>query len=240
MTFLILRHIDPRHHVLVVEQEACQRLRQFCLADAGSTHEQERADRALLVGKSCAVAAHCIGHCANSFILADDTLVQLAFHAQQLVFFAFQHTFDGDAGPLGHHLGNVFRRNGLGDKRFFDGLGLGGELVDALLGVAHLAVANLRHLAVVAAPFGRCRLLPQVFHLLTGPLQAPQDILLLTPALHQHIALALELLQLGLQLFKLDGYAFALNRFTLNFFLPYCAVQLVYRLRHRIHLQPQL
>ena len=41
MTLLILAHVYARHHILVIEEEFCQRLRKLGLSHAGSTHEKE-------------------------------------------------------------------------------------------------------------------------------------------------------------------------------------------------------
>ena len=49
VTLLILAHIDTRHHILIIEEELRQGLGKLCLSYSGSTHEQERSDRPLLV-----------------------------------------------------------------------------------------------------------------------------------------------------------------------------------------------
>ena len=41
MTFLIFAHVDSSHHVLVIEKEFGQCLRQLGLSHTGRTHEQE-------------------------------------------------------------------------------------------------------------------------------------------------------------------------------------------------------
>src|SRR3954466_15338212 len=48
----VLRHVDPHHRLLGVEQELRQRLGQLGLADARGAEEDERADRAVRVGKA--------------------------------------------------------------------------------------------------------------------------------------------------------------------------------------------
>ena len=47
--FLILRHVDANHRVLVVEQERGQRAGELGLADSGRTQEDEAAQRAIRV-----------------------------------------------------------------------------------------------------------------------------------------------------------------------------------------------
>ena len=237
---LVFGHIDTGHHILVVEQEGRQRLGQLRLTHAGGTHEEEGADGALLIGKAGTVAAHGIGHGADGLVLAHDPLVQLAFHPQELFLLAFQHPLHGNARPLGHHFGNVFRGNRLCHKRILDGLGLGGELVNPLLRSGHLAVTDLCHLGVVSVALGRLGLLIKLFQLLAGRLQASQGIFFLVPALHQAFALFLQLFQFGLQLFQFGRYTLALDGFPLNLLLPDGGIELVDGFGHGIHLQTQL
>ena len=50
-----------------------------------------------------------VGHGRDRLVLADDALVQLLFHAQQLGRLALQHRVDRDAGPAGDDRGDVRR-----------------------------------------------------------------------------------------------------------------------------------
>ena len=218
-------------------QELRQGLRQLGLADAGRAHEQERADGPLLVRKARAVAADGVGHGLNGPILTDYPLVQLGLHAQQLLLLALEHPLHGNTRPLRHDLGDVLRSNRLGNNRFLDGGSLRGEVVDGLLRRDHLAVAELRDLAVVARTLGRGRLDLVVLHLLAGRLQPGEDVLLLVPALHQLVALRIQLLQLGFQFLHLQGHALALDGLLLDLLLADGAVQVVDGLRHGVHLQ---
>ena len=52
MAFLVLAHVDTCHHVLVIEKELGQSFGQFRLADAGRSHEKERAYRPLFILKA--------------------------------------------------------------------------------------------------------------------------------------------------------------------------------------------
>ena len=54
---LILRHVDPNHGLLVVEEELGERARQLGLADAGRPEEDEAAERAVRVLQSARVPA---------------------------------------------------------------------------------------------------------------------------------------------------------------------------------------
>ena len=106
-----LAHVDAHHGVVVVEQEVRQRLGQLGLADARGAQEQERADRPVGVLQACPRAAHGVGDGVDRLVLADHPLVQLLFHAQQLVPLAFEHLVDGNAGPARDHRGDVLGRD---------------------------------------------------------------------------------------------------------------------------------
>jgi hypothetical protein len=70
----VLRHVEPHHGVLVVEQERGQRLGQLGLADTGRPKEQERADRPVRVLQAGARAAHGGRDRMHRLGLADDAL----------------------------------------------------------------------------------------------------------------------------------------------------------------------
>ena len=67
-----LRHVDPDHRLVVVEQERGDRLAQLGLADAGRAQEQERADRPVRVLQAGPGPAHGVGHRLERLLLADD------------------------------------------------------------------------------------------------------------------------------------------------------------------------
>ena len=48
----VLGHVDPDHRGFVVEQELGERARQFGLADAGRSQENERADRTVGISRA--------------------------------------------------------------------------------------------------------------------------------------------------------------------------------------------
>ena len=103
----VLAHVDADHRLLGVEQELRQRPGQLGLADAGGPEEQERADRAVGVLQAGARAAQRVGHGLHRLVLADHALVQALLHVHELLHLALQQPRDGDAGPLGHDLGDV-------------------------------------------------------------------------------------------------------------------------------------
>ena len=52
VTLLILRHINPRNHILVIEQELRQALCKFGFAHTCGSEEHKRTNRSLLVLQS--------------------------------------------------------------------------------------------------------------------------------------------------------------------------------------------
>ena len=115
MLLLILRHVDTRHHGLVVEQVFGQRLCQLRLTHTRSAEEDERGDRALGVLQSGTTTTHGIGDGCDGLVLTDDTTVEFLLEVQQLLALALQHTGDGDARPAGDNLGNVVGGDFLAD-----------------------------------------------------------------------------------------------------------------------------
>ena len=95
----VFRHVDANHRGLVIEQVFGQCLGQLGFADSGRAQEHEGADRPVRILQAGARAAHRGGHRLDCFRLADDPLAELLFHAQQLLFLAFQHLLDRYAGP---------------------------------------------------------------------------------------------------------------------------------------------
>ena len=117
MLLHVLRHVDARHRVLVVEQVGGERLGKLGLADAGGAEEHERADRPVGVLETGTGASHGLGDGLHRLALADDALADLVLHAQQLLALALQHLVDRNAGPARHDLRDVVGRHGLLDHR---------------------------------------------------------------------------------------------------------------------------
>ena len=102
----------------VIEQEIGQRLGEFGLPDAGRPDEQERAGRPVRIGDPGARTAHRIRNQSDGLMLADHTLFELGFHAQQLGRLALHQAPGRNARPGGDHGGDIVRRDLLGDHRF--------------------------------------------------------------------------------------------------------------------------
>ena len=240
MAFLVLTHVDAGDHVLIVEQEFRQGLCQFGFSDSRCTHEQEGADRSFLVGKAGPGTADCISDGLDGLILAYDPLVDLGLDAQELFLLAFKHFLYWDSGPLGDNLRNVLGRDSLGDDRvFYCGLA-GRKLVNCLLGLCHLAVTQLGDLPVIPGPFGSRSLDLVVLHLLAGLLETGQDVLLVVPPLHEGVAGSEFFGEFLFDLLRLKCRTLTFDGFLLDLKLADVAVELGYRLRDRVHLEPEL
>ena len=167
MPFLVFRHIDPHHIVLVVEQEFCQGFCQLGLSHTGRSQEDERTDRTLGVLQPGTAPADCVGNCPDGLVLAHDTLVEFSFKAQQFLFLALQHPAHGNAGPARDHFGDLLCPDFLVHHRgvllqhgqFFL------EPLHGLLKLRDTAIADLCHLAEVAVPEGSFGLELQVLDL---------------------------------------------------------------------------
>ena len=91
---------------LVAEEELGERLGQLGLPDAGGAEEDERAARALRVLEAGAGAADGLADGLDGVLLADDPLVQLVLHAEELLGLLLGELVDGDAGPDREDLGD--------------------------------------------------------------------------------------------------------------------------------------
>ena len=117
----VFRHVVRDKRVFGAEQELSERLGKLGFAHARRTKENERAAGALRIFQAGAAAANGLRQGRHSLLLADDALVQHAFHTQKLIGFGFGEVAHGHARRHAHHVGDF----GLGDV---------GELLVAFLG----------------------------------------------------------------------------------------------------------
>src|SRR5262249_41273292 len=88
------------------EQELAQRLGGLGLADTRRAQEDERTARTLRVLQAGTRTANRLRHRADRVVLADDALVQLFLHAEELRGLFLGELVDRDAGPERKHLGD--------------------------------------------------------------------------------------------------------------------------------------
>ena len=135
----VLAHVELDQRVLIAKHEFRQRARHQRLADARRAEEHKRADRTIRVFQVGAAATQRLADGDDRFVLADDGLAQLVFHAQQLFGVLLPHAAQRDARPLGDNLHDVV----FGD--------------DDLLFVARLPPFGHRLFQPVRAPVFPCR-----------------------------------------------------------------------------------
>ena len=109
--FHVFGHVEGDKRVLGVEQELGQRLGKLGFTHAGRTQENKRTRRSFRVFQACARTTDSLGQRRNGFILANDALVQHAFHAQQLRGFRFRKVGHRHARGHRYHIGHFFFRD---------------------------------------------------------------------------------------------------------------------------------
>src|SRR5579863_9826139 len=110
------RHIEADQSFLGAEHELRQGAGYFGFANARGTEEQERPNRPVRILQPRAAASDGASQRADGFVLADDSLVQLFFDAEELLGFFFLDRSDGDAGPAGDHVFDVFAADYAGGR----------------------------------------------------------------------------------------------------------------------------
>ncbi len=179
----VLRHVDAHHRLLVVEEEFGQRPRQLGLADAGRSHEQERADGPPGIAEARPGSTDGVRHEKQRLVLADHPLPQLVLDVEELLDLALEHPGDGDAGPLRHDLGHVLRVDLL-LQHALGLLELGQRavlLLEVLLEARQRPVADLRRLAKVSLLRRLLGLEARLLDLLLEGADAADGLLLLLP-----------------------------------------------------------
>ena len=85
MPFLVLRHIDTHHVVLIVKQELRQGFSQLGFTYAGGAQEDERTDGPLWVLQTRPTAAHRVRQGLNGLVLPGHALAQFFLEIKQLL-----------------------------------------------------------------------------------------------------------------------------------------------------------
>ena len=101
------RHIEADKCLVAAEHEVRQGARDFSLAYARRTKEQEGADRTVRTLQSRAAAADGTSESADRFILRDDALVQFFFDAQEFLRLFFFDRSDRHTSPAAYHVLDV-------------------------------------------------------------------------------------------------------------------------------------
>ena len=107
MLLHVLGHVDAHHGLLVIEEELCQRARQFGFADAGWPQEDEACQWSMGVLQSGARTTNGVGDDLQGKLLAHDTLTQAVLHDEQLLYLGFHEPGDGNMRPLGDDIRDI-------------------------------------------------------------------------------------------------------------------------------------
>ena len=75
MPFLVFRHIDPDHGVIIIEKIFCKRFRKFGLTYPGCSQENKRTDRPAYILQPGTAAAYGIRQRSDRLILADNPVM---------------------------------------------------------------------------------------------------------------------------------------------------------------------
>ena len=232
-----LAHVDAHHGLFGVEQEAGQGLAQLGLADAGRAQKQEGAIRPARIRQTRTRAPDGIGHRSHGLVLTDHALVQLRFHAQQLLALAFQHLRHRNPGPAADHLGDLV----LGDLVLEQGedLLIGAlTLRQLLFQLRNAPVLQLTHLGQILGTAGALELVARLFQLLLDLGLAGDRRLLALEDLLQIRQFPLELADLFLQFAQtlLAGLVgLLLQGLALHLQLDQAPLQPVHVLRFGVH-----
>ena len=234
VTFLVFRHVDTHHVVLVVEQELGQGFGQLCLTDAGGSHEDERADWPFGVLQSGTAASDGVGDGVDGLVLANDTLVQLVFQVEEFLALALHHLLHGNARPTRHDLGHVLIRHLLIDQRMvaLRLLQVGFGLLDGSFCVADLAIAQLCDTAVVTIAFGHSGLMLVLLDVVFLLLDDLDEMAFFLPFCLDLGFLCIEFVQLLGQLVDLLGVVLAFQCLAFDLKLSDVAFHILEVFRH--------
>src|SRR5438093_2704112 len=147
----VLRHVDPHHRALIVEEELGERADQLRLSHPGRAEEEERAERTVGILEPGAGATNRVRHGAHRFVLPHDPLLQPLFHVQNLLQLPLDEPLYRDPAPPRDHLGDVLRVHLLlQDLEILLERGeVGAQLLELFLEAGDRSVADFRDAAQI-------------------------------------------------------------------------------------------
>src|SRR6185436_2130487 len=80
----------------------------FSFTNTGWAKKDERADRAVRILQARARTPDSVCDCRERFSLSDHAIAESLFHRDELLHLAFEHSRNGNAGPLGDDFRDVF------------------------------------------------------------------------------------------------------------------------------------
>src|SRR5882724_4257350 len=204
----VLRHVEPHHGPLIVEEKLGQRPRGLGLPHSGGPEKDERASGPIRVLQAGAAPPHGVGDRGHGGFLSHHPLRELGLELGEALALGLEHLGHRDPGPLGHDLGDVLRVH-----LFLQIFGLGLDLLEPLLAGLELAlelgdtaIAELGGPLEIALPGRLIGLVPQLLYLDLPGLNLLDGRLFRLPLRFHPRARLLELGDLQLQrLATLDG-----------------------------------
>ena len=100
--FLVLAHVNPGHHIIIIKQVTGQGFCQLGFAHPGGSEEDKRADRLLGILKAGPTSPDSIRDGFNGLILPNNPFMKLFFQVQQLIPLTLQHPGNGYSGGFSH------------------------------------------------------------------------------------------------------------------------------------------
>ncbi len=82
VAFLILRHIESDHVLLIIEEKLGQRFAQFCLTHTSRPQEDETPDWSVGILQSSPCTTHRVGNGLDRFVLTNDPQMEPLLHLQ--------------------------------------------------------------------------------------------------------------------------------------------------------------
>ena len=117
MTFLVFRHVDTHHIILVIEEKFRQSLSKFRLTHTRSSQEDKRTYWTACILKSCPATTYSVSHSHDCLILSHDALMQFLFKIEKFITLALKHLVHRNACPTRNDFSNIFCIYDFIDKR---------------------------------------------------------------------------------------------------------------------------
>eukprot|EP00906_Rhabdomonas_costata_P004958 RCo007437 len=111
----VLGHVNAADRVLIVEQELRQGLAQLSLPNTSGSKEHESSQGPVVLVQPRTGQPNGVCDGSDGMVLANDALLQLSLHVDQLLLLAHHQLVHRNPSGLGNHHGDVLRSDGLPD-----------------------------------------------------------------------------------------------------------------------------
>src|SRR5918997_1675441 len=104
MLLHVLRHVEPDHGALVIEEKLGQRASRFGFAHPGWAKKDERSERTVRVLETGPGPAEVVAPRRDGRLLADDSLPEILLQPGEPLTLRLQHLGNRNTSPLGDDL----------------------------------------------------------------------------------------------------------------------------------------